>query len=70
MNATVFADENVIRHIIQNVTEHLQDDEKDSFMLAYTLVALIVCLLLSYFIILKIDIIVFGFHTDSTGSLP
>ena len=67
MNATVLADENVIRHIVQNVTEHLHEDEKDSFLLAYTLFALIVCLLLSYLNSLLHLFIVFGSHIEITG---
>ena len=48
MNSTVGLEDTLIRHIVQNVTEHLQEDEKDSFRLAYALLALIVCLLLSF----------------------
>ena len=38
----------VIRQIAQNVTEHFQEDEKDSFLLAYAIVALVICLILSF----------------------
>ena len=29
MNSTVGLEDTLIRHIVQNVTEHLQEDEKD-----------------------------------------
>lgn len=35
MNSTVVVNDSVIRSIVQNVTEHMQEDEKDSFFLAY-----------------------------------
>ena len=47
MNSTVLSNESIVRYIVQNVTEHLQEDEKDSFLLAYALLALITCLIIS-----------------------
>ena len=47
MNSTLVTDNTVIRHIVQNVTEHFQEDEKDSLLLAYAIVALVICLILS-----------------------
>lgn len=41
-------DTTVIRQIEQNVTEHLQEDEMDSFLLVYAIVALVICLILSF----------------------
>ena len=52
MNGTALSNDNIVRYIVQNVTEHLQEDEKDSFMLAYALLALIACLVISFIIIL------------------
>ena len=48
MNGTALANDSIVRYIVQNVTEHLQEDEKDSFMLAYALIALIACLVISF----------------------
>ena len=48
MNGTALSNDNIVRYIVQNVTEHLQEDEKDSFMLAYALIALIACLVISF----------------------
>mgnify|MGYP000508922851 CR=1 FL=1 len=48
MESALASDTTVIRQIAQNVTEHLQEDEKDSFLLAYALVALVICLILSF----------------------
>lgn len=48
MESALASDTAVIRQIAQNVTEHFQEDEKDSFLLAYALVALVICLILSF----------------------
>ena len=48
MESALASDTTVIRQIAQNVTEHLQEDEKNSFLLAYALVALVICLILSF----------------------
>ena len=48
MNGTALSNDSIVRYIVQNVTEHLQEDEKDSFMLAYALIALIACLVISF----------------------
>lgn len=69
MNTTGLADETVLRHIVQNVTEHLQEDEKDSFLLAYALLALIICLLLSYKSSQFYNYVAYGFPIAMTGFL-
>lgn len=55
MNSTIAKGDVVIRHIVQNVTEHMQEDEKDSFFLAYALFAIILCLILSYCIFIPFE---------------
>ena len=57
MNSTFGTGDVIVRQIVQNVTEHMQEDEKDSFFLAYALLAVIICLILSYhyiFVLLSI----------------
>ena len=48
MNSTVALDRSVVRSIVENVTIHMQEEEKDSLLLTYTLLAILICLLLSY----------------------
>lgn len=48
MNSTFAAGDVIVRQVVQNVTEHMQEDEKDSFFLAYALLAVILCLIVSY----------------------
>lgn len=47
MNSTVAVDSSVVRSIVENVTIHMQEEEKDSLLLTYTLLAILICLLLS-----------------------
>ena len=62
MNGTALANDNTVRYIVQNVTEHLQEDEKDSFMLAYALLALIACLVISLAMAVNVNSVECGFH--------
>ena len=62
MNGTALANDNTVRYIVQNVTEHLQEDEKDSFMLAYALLALIACLVISLAMVVNVNSVECGFH--------
>ena len=48
MNSTVALDKSVVRSIVENVTIHMQEEEKDSLLLTYTLLAILICLVLSY----------------------
>lgn len=48
MNTTTELSENITRYIIQNVTEHLQENEKDSFLLAYTILAVGIAVFISF----------------------
>lgn len=50
MNSTIPDTSSVIRFIAQNVTEHLQEDEMEYFLVVYEVGAVIVCLTLSYHI--------------------
>ena len=48
MESALASDTTVIRQIAQNVTEHVQEDEKDACLRASALVALVICLILSF----------------------
>lgn len=50
MNSTVAVDSSVVRSIVENVTIHMQEEEKDSLLLTYTLLAILICLVLSWII--------------------
>lgn len=52
MNSTVAVDSSVVRSIVENVTIHMQEEEKDSLLLTYTLLAILICLVLSYVVLI------------------
>ena len=58
MNSTVAVDSSVVRSIVENVTIHMQEEEKDSLLLTYTLLAILICLVLSYVLCIR-------FHAES-----
>ena len=53
MNSTVAVDSSVVRSIVENVTIHMQEEEKDSLLLTYTLLAILICLVLSYVVLIR-----------------
>ena len=56
MNSTVAIDSSVVRSIVENVTIHMQEEEKDSLLLTYTLLAILICLVLSWVISIQFQI--------------
>lgn len=56
MNSTVAVDSSVVRSIVENVTIHMQEEEKDSLLLTYTLLAILICLVLSWVISIQFQI--------------
>lgn len=56
MNSTVAVDSSVVRSIVENVTIHMQEEEKDSLLLTYTLLAILICLVLSCVISIQFQI--------------
>lgn len=56
MNSTVAVDSSVVRSIVENVTIHMQEEEKDSLLLTYTLLAILICLELSWIISIQFQI--------------
>lgn len=56
MNSTVAVDSSVVRSIVENVTIHMQEEEKDSLLLTYTLLAILICLVLSWIISIQFQI--------------
>ena len=56
MNSTVAVDSSVVRSIVENVTTHMQEEEKDSLLLTYTLLAILICLVLSWVISIQFQI--------------
>lgn len=56
MNSTVAVDSSVVHSIVENVTIHMQEEEKDSLLLTYTLLAILICLVLSWVISIQFQI--------------
>ena len=56
MNSTVAVDSSVVRSIVENVTIHMQEEEKDSLLLTYTLLAILICRVLSGVISIQFQI--------------
>ena len=56
MNSTVAVDSSVVRSNVENVTIHMQEEEKDSLLLTYALLAILICLVLSWVISIQFQI--------------